>query len=103
MLRPANELEEAEPFEKTGRPIAGWCRRCQEIVPGTTDPPGSTDRRPGGPFCCAPTKKRRRLADRGSQEFFEDAVEGDGVGGDGGGVGAGGELRERARACALLE
>ena len=23
----------------------------------TTDPPGSTRRRPGGPFCCAPTKK----------------------------------------------
>ena len=34
----------------------GWAAQRQGCLPGTTDPPGSTNRRPGGPICCAPTK-----------------------------------------------
>ena len=43
-----------------------WAASRQGCASGTTDPPGSTDRRPGGPFCCAPTKRqqRRRLLRR---------------------------------------
>src|SRR5271163_4809766 len=80
---PANELEGAELFEKTGRPITGWFRLCQEITPGTA--------------CCAPTKNL------GLQQLLKNSVKRDGVGGDGAWIRAGGELGERARARALLE
>jgi hypothetical protein len=37
-----------------------WASSRQASAPGTTDPPGSINRRPGGPLCCAPTKKLPR-------------------------------------------
>ena len=39
-----------------------WQRSRQETVPGTTHPPGSTHRRPGGPMFRAPTRTRGSFA-----------------------------------------
>ncbi len=36
-----------------------WAASRQASESGTTDPPGSINRRPGGPACCAPTKASR--------------------------------------------
>jgi hypothetical protein len=43
--------------ERPDRPSGGYAASCQALLPGTTDPSGSTYRRPGGPTCCAPTKR----------------------------------------------
>ena len=35
---------------------SGLAAVCQAFAPGASDLPGSTNRRPGSPFCCAPAK-----------------------------------------------
>src|SRR5579862_1659349 len=86
--------------------VGGWHTSRQVCLPGTVyRAPTKTRRRTGSQVslpgtCGAPTNKACGVR---SLEFFEDGVEGDGVAGDGGGVGAGGEFGEGAGAGGLLE